>query len=148
MSTHDDIHAIEQLQRQFAQLNDEGQWDALAALFTEDAQFTRPSDPTRPIVGREAILQAFQARPKGTARCHLVANPSVELLSESHARASCYSVLLTAQELPQGTVTVGGFDDQLTRTATGWKFQSRVGFTLFDPVPFAGQAALERLLPR
>lgn len=137
MTRLEDVHAIEQLQRAYARLNDEARWHELADLFNEDAHFIRPSDPGQPLVGRADILRSFLARPKGAARQHLVANPEVELLDGNSAHARCHSILLVYGEGDSGTVSVGGFEDRLTRTASGWKFQSRIGFTNFDPVPFS-----------
>jgi 3-phenylpropionate/cinnamic acid dioxygenase small subunit len=131
-----DVVAIERLQRQYAQLNDAARWHELAALFAEDGHFSRPSDP-RPVVGRAQILQAFLARPPGPPRRHLVANPQVRLLDADIAEARCYSVLLVPASGTEGTVSVGGFDDRLVRTAEGWRFQARSGFVLFDPVAFS-----------
>ncbi|MBB3178591.1 nuclear transport factor 2 family protein [Variovorax sp. Sphag1AA] len=136
MTADADIHAIERLQRRYAKLNDEARWHEVAELFTEDAHFIRPSDPDRPIVGRTAILQSFLDRPAGAPRRHLVANPEVELIDEDNARATCFSILLVERDAGSGTVTVGGFEDLLRRTADGWRFVSRKGFTDFDPVTF------------
>ena len=147
MMERDDFHAILALLRTYAAHNDEGRWHEAAALFTEDARFTRPSDPHKPIVGREAILQSFLARPKGPRRHHLVANPVVERIDGDTARARCYSVLLTELGESQGNVTVGGFDDVLARTDAGWRFCSRTGFTLFDPLPFTAQHGAPWPLP-
>ncbi len=141
MTRADDIREIEQLQRRFARLNDEGRWEEAAALFTEDGRFARPSDPAHPVAGRAAILQAFLARPRGAGRRHLVANPEVELLDGDHARATCWSILLVEPGDGSGTVTVGGFEDRLARTAAGWRFASRTGFTTVDPVPYAARPA-------
>ena len=132
----EDVHAIEQLLRTYARLNDKARWHEVAELFNEDARFVRPSDPTRPLLGRAEILQSLLGRPKGARRQHLVANPEVELLDEHNAHATCHSILLVYGEGGGGTVIVGGFEDHLTRTASGWKFQSRIGFSTFDPVPF------------
>lgn len=134
MADTGDIRAIELLQRAFARCNDEGRWHDLAALFEEDGRLARPSDPRHPIVGRDAILQSFLARPAGAPRRHLVADPEVELLGQDAARARCRSILLVGQGEGRGTVTVGGFVDQLRRTPQGWRFVSRRGFTTVDPV--------------
>jgi 3-phenylpropionate/cinnamic acid dioxygenase small subunit len=144
----DDLHAIEALQRLFGRLNDEARWPELAALFTEDAHFTRPSAPDRPVVGRAAILQAFVARPAGPPRRHLVANPLVQLRDAFTAHASCYSIVVSTQDAQHGSITVGGFHDQLLRTEQGWRFQARTGFTLVDPTAFSALASMSDLMSR
>lgn len=135
--TDSDEHAIERLQRRFAELNDEGRYDEVAALFTEDASFARPSAPDKPFVGREQILQSFLARPKGLPRRHLVANPVVTITGPTTATAICYTVLLAESDEGTGTISVGGFRDELERVGDVWKFKSRKGFTDIEPVPFA-----------
>ena len=127
---------IQQLQLRYAALNDEGRWEEAAALFTVDARFARPSAPDKPIVGREAILAAFLARPAGPKRRHLVANPVVRMTGPDRAEARCASIVITEDPAGGGTVTVGGFDDLLERQNGEWRFASRTGFTEIDPVPF------------
>ncbi len=136
-----DLHAIANLQRRFAELNDAARWHEVADLFLEDACFVRPSAPHRPIVGREAILRAFLARSAHAPRRHLVTQPVVGLLDGATARARCHSVLLTDAGDGQGTLAVGGFEDALRRTPEGWRFAARTGFTFIGPVPCAWPAA-------
>lgn len=134
MTAPDDVRAIEQLLRVYARLNDAARWHEVAKLFTADATFARPSDPDRPIVGRDAILRAFLARPATPARRHLIADPEVALLDRDTARSRCHAVLLVDHGDGTGTISVGGFDDELERTPDGWRFCSRAGFTITDPV--------------
>lgn len=134
MSEPEDVRAIELLQRSYARLSDASRWHEVAALFTDDATYARPSDPGRLIVGRAAILQSFLARPAGPGRRHLIANPEVELLGPDTARARCDSVMLVDHGDGSGTITAGGFDDRLRRTPEGWRFQSRRGWTTVEPV--------------
>lgn len=131
-----DEYDILRLQLRYAALNDAGQWEETAALFTEDARFVRPSAPDRPILGRAAILAAFLARPAGPNRRHLVANPVVRMTGPDSAEARCISIVITEAPAGSGTVTVGGFDDLLERQNGTWRFASRQGFTEIDPVPF------------
>ncbi len=68
--------ACERLIRRYAQLNDEGDWEAVVSLFTEDGAFARPHDPTNRIVGRDALLAFFKGRPARLGR-HFVSNTVV-----------------------------------------------------------------------
>jgi len=134
--TADDIRQIQDLQRRFARLNDAARWHEVMALFAEDASFTRPSDATHPISGRDAILQAFLARPPAkAARRHLVADPVVEILGADTARAHCVSILLIDLGEGRGTITVGRFLDELVKIEGKWRFRSRVGSTSIPPTP-------------
>lgn len=121
-------------------LNDAADWEAVAALYTEDGQLARPSAPDKPVIGRDAILAAFRSRPARAAR-HIVSNVVVDV--ESETNASAYSVIM----LYQGDATEGGglpirdpkgpligwFKDKLRKTAEGWRFVERVGGLDFAP---------------
>ena len=63
----------------YASLNDEALWEEVAALYAEDGSMTRPTAPDAPIVGREAILAAFESRPPRTTR-HITANIVVTVI--------------------------------------------------------------------
>lgn len=115
-------------------LNDAADWDAVAALYTEDGQMARPSAPDQPIVGRSAILATFKNRPARAAR-HVVSNVVVDVLSENEAIAQSVIVLYqgTASEDgglptrdPKGPL-IGTYTDRLRRTADGWLFSERRG---------------------
>ena len=133
----DDERAIETVIRRFARLNDEGQWTALAELFTEDAVFARPSAPDQPIAGRAAILAAFRARPPRLVR-HLVCNTMVTMAGADAAEAFSYSLLVSTG--PAGaSLAVGEFRDRLVRDGRAWKFAARFGRTTIDGLAFASQ---------
>ena len=69
--TEDERRAIEidceRLIKLYVNLNDAQDWPAVAALYTEDARFARPSQPGVFIEGREAILASFLALPGALA---------------------------------------------------------------------------------
>ena len=112
----------------------------MAALYTEDARFARPSQPGVFIEGREAILESFLARPARAPR-HVIANTVVDVEDANHARA--FSVIVLYQgdvaepgELPTMSANsplVGTFTDRLVRTVEGWRFAERVGGLDFRP---------------
>lgn len=118
----------ERLIKHYVNLADAHDWPAVAALYTEDARFARPSQPGVFVEGREAILASFLARPPRPQR-HVVANIVVDVDGADHARA--FSVIV----LYQGTAapTVGTYTDRLVRTAEGWRFAERVGGLDFRP---------------
>jgi len=122
-------HEISRLTTQFALLNDSGDWEAVAATFTEDASFVRPAGGD-PVVGRAAILASFTSRPPRKS-CHLITNIVVDVLSETEAASRC-TLLLYAAPAGESTAAspglIGGFRDKLVRTAEGWRFAERVGF--------------------
>jgi len=125
--------AISELITRYAALNDAGDWDGVAALYTDDGRMSRPSAPDDFIAGRAAILAAFRARPLRAAR-HIIANVLVTLESETKARATSQILLFTAvsggEGLPVQAATpplVGTYRDLLTKTIHGWRFAERRG---------------------
>ena len=135
--------AIAELITRYAALIDAGDWDAVAALYTDDGRMNRPSAPEDFICGRGAILAALRSRPQRLAR-HIVANVLVTLESGTRARATSQILLFgaTAAEgggLPvlwAGPPLVGSYSDSLVRTAHGWRFAERRGSMDFRaPLP-------------
>lgn len=124
--------AITELITRYAALNDAGDWDGVAALYTEDARMSRPSAPDDFIAGRAAILAAFRSRPLRAAR-HIIANVLVTLESETSARATSQILLFTGVSAGEGlpvqsaTPLLGTYRDHLTRTPHGWRFVERRG---------------------
>ncbi len=124
---------IESCQRQinrYARLNDAADFTALAALFTEDGTFARPSEPDKLIRGRAAILDAFKSRPPRPT-CHIVSNIEIDVESRCRARAFSRIVLYIGHD--QGnppdilSTFVGTFQDVLVRVCDSWLFQERRG---------------------
>jgi len=111
----------------YAQLNDAARWEEVAALYAPDGLMTRPTAPDTPIVGRDAILAAFRARPPRTTR-HICSNIVVTVDSATRARGSSAMLLFTAADAPP---LVGGFEDVFVRAADGWRFAERRGSLAF-----------------
>jgi 3-phenylpropionate/cinnamic acid dioxygenase small subunit len=113
--------AITELITRDAALNDAGDWDAVAALYTEDGRMNRPTAPDQFISGRAAILAAFRSRPRRASR-HIVANVLVTLEGEARARASSQILLFTGRAPEVGPRSVAGrtargrYDDTLVKT--------------------------------
>ena len=130
----------ERLIRRYVNLNDAQDWEAVAALYTEDARFARPSKPGEFIEGRAAILESFLARPARAQR-HVIANTVVEVESPTEARAFSVIVLYMGYAADDGGLPVmdaksplvGTFTDRLVRTPEGWRFEERVGGLDFRP---------------
>ena len=132
--------ACTKLINRYTLLNDAGDWDAVAALYTHDGAMARPSAPDKPVIGRDAILAAFKSRPARAAR-HVVSNIVVDVMSDTEATA--FSVLTLYQGVvsddgglpkrdPSGPL-VGYYKDELRKTDEGWRFASRIGGLDFAP---------------
>lgn len=131
---------VERLIKLYVNLNDAQDWEAVAALYTEDARFARPSKPGEFVRGRAAILAGFLARPPRAQR-HVIANVVVDVESPSTARAFSVIVLYQGDPAPAGELPamsapsplVGTFTDRLVLTEDGWRFAERVGALDFKP---------------
>jgi hypothetical protein len=125
--TDDERRAIEwectRLINLYANLNDEARWEEAAALYAEDGLMTRPTAPDSPIVGREALLASFLARPPRTSQ-HVVGNIVVEVESADSASAKSVILLFTGKE---GPPLIGSYRDRFVRTREGWRFSERRG---------------------
>ena len=142
--TEDERRAIEadceRLIKRYVNLNDAQDWPAVAALYTEEARFARPSQPGTFIEGSAAILASFLARPARAQR-HVIANVVVDVEDADHARAFSVIVLYQGDPVPEGGLPamsansplVGTFTDKLVRSGDGWRFAERVGGLDFRP---------------
>jgi hypothetical protein len=125
---------IAELITRYAALNDAGDWDAVATLYTVSGRMNRPTAPDTFIIGRDAILAAFRARPRRISR-HVVANILITLTNEQTAQATSQILLYTAANtLEEGGLPVasnppliGTYRDLLRHTAEGWRFEERRG---------------------
>lgn len=126
----DDRRAVEhdcaRLIALYANLNDEARWDDVAALYAEDGVMIRPTAPDQPVVGREAILAAFKARPPRTTR-HVCSNVVIDVEGPATARGTSAMLLFTGE----GPPLVGSFHDRFCLTAGGWRFAERRGSLTF-----------------
>ena len=120
----------------FAERNDARDADALAAMFTEDGVFTRPTKPDEPYKGREAIRAGFRAKPAALLTRHIITNVVVTVAGATEARAHSYIQLYTAKleegaKLPvpaDARQLLGEFNDVFARDADGvWRFKTRTG---------------------
>ncbi len=137
VSTADRVAIVQecsQLIARFARSNDDRDADALAGMFTEDGVFVRPTKPDDPYKGREAIREAFRAKPASLVTRHLVANVIVDVISTSEAKVHSYLLLYTAPATETGLPKAdpkqlfGAFDDVIVKDSDGaWKFRERRG---------------------
>ncbi|WP_242098596.1 nuclear transport factor 2 family protein [Sphingomonas sp. CROZ-RG-20F-R02-07] len=123
-------HEVARQIHRFAQLNDDHAHDALSDLFTIDGSFARPTDPDRPVVGREQIRAFFHNRPARRTK-HFMTNVVVDLQGETMATARSYILLFAGDA---GDIMLAGeFHDVLVREDDGvWRFRSRRGSLTFD----------------
>lgn len=106
----------------YANRNDAADWAGVAALYAEGGVMTRPTAPDAPVVGRAAILAAFQARPPRKTR-HVCSNVVIDVVSPTEATGESAMVLFQ----PEGAPLAGSFHDRFVLTAEGWRFAERRG---------------------
>lgn len=129
---------VTRLIHQYVWANDAQDWQQCAALYTDDAVFRRPSGGD-PVVGREAILASFTARPPRAQR-HVMANTLVDVVSDTEARAKSVIVLYMGDAAEEGlpvqdpkSPLIGTFKDRVVLTGDGWRFAERTGGLDFRP---------------
>jgi hypothetical protein len=126
--------ACTRLINRYALLTDEARWEEIVALYTEDGLMTRPTAPDDPIVGRDAILTAFTARPPRNSR-HVCSNIVVSVESETEASATSVILLFLGSRADDGGLPVrdasgplvGTYRDRFRLTDEGWRFSERRG---------------------
>ena len=113
----------------YATLNDQARWDEVVELYAPDGLMTRPTAPDQPIVGHEALLAAFKARPPRTTQ-HVCANIVVTVESPDAASATSAMLLFTGVDAPP---LVGTYRDRFVRLNGRWLFAERRGALSFPP---------------
>lgn len=131
----DALHAescCRQLVVQSAALADAGDAHGLAALFSVDAELTRPNGQV--LRGREAIENAYRERPPARMTAHLVACTLFAEVGQEAARAQTRILLWTGQSDseagPYGRdadprQVMGRFEDVFVKTPQGWRIAIR-----------------------
>jgi len=124
--------SCERLCRQYNLYSDQSDYEALSALFTDDAVFSRPTMPDVEIRSRAEILAAFKKRPAITVQ-HQINNYLIDVHSPTEATGICVLSFLMApgkdEALPRvgGPIHFGEFRDRFALTSEGWKFAERRG---------------------
>ena len=115
--------ACERLVLDFAYYSDHQEYESLAQLFAADGIMGRPG--LVPVVGRDAILQAYRARPAGRMTRHVCSNIQITAESADRAWGLTYAVVYSATGDEKAQERIGEFEDQFVRTTDGWRFASR-----------------------
>lgn len=122
----------QQLLNHMTNLMDQQQWQALAMCYTEDAILSRPSDPSNPIRGREAILDSFVARPPRKSG-HSIVNSVFTITSKDEVTAESRVWLISGPldaSLPviaNSPLLIGSFTDYIKRQDNQWLVTKRDG---------------------
>ena len=118
--------AIRELTARYNRAVDDVQSDEFAGTFTEDGEFWIGRDG-RVVAGREAI--ARMSRAGGYGRVHMTFDSIVEVDGDS-ATQLCNALIgkRSAGREPGSShwTTTGRYEDELVRTAEGWRFRKRI----------------------
>jgi hypothetical protein len=115
--------ACERLVLDFAYYSDHQEYESLSKLFATEGIMKRPNGD--PIVGREAILQAYRSRPAGRMTRHVCTNIRIMVEAVDRARGLTYAVVYSARGDEKAEERIGEFEDHFVRTDEGWRFASR-----------------------
>jgi 3-phenylpropionate/cinnamic acid dioxygenase small subunit len=125
----------------FARCLDNGDFEAMFALFTPDGVFDRVGQVLR---GHEEMRAAFGARPPGITSRHVVTNIDFLEVSDEHVEAHIYNLSFhavgDAGSSPLTPLTYAtenarflDFHDHYRLTDQGWRFASRTAGVVFVP---------------
>ena len=119
--------ACERLVLDFAYYSDRKEYESLAQLFAADGMIQRPGAEQAlvPIVGREAIIRAYSARPADRMTRHVCSNIRITVESANRAHGITYAVVYSATGNDKAEERIGEFEDQFVRTSEGWRFAVR-----------------------
>lgn len=119
---------IRELLDHYAAVVDQRRWDALHEVFTADAQVDYTSTG-----GKQGVLQPVmqwlaRALAPWPLNLHCISNVAIELDGE-RARSRCYFQAPMGRKREDGSqeivVNAGWYDDELVRTASGWRIRRR-----------------------
>ena len=126
--------ACAKLVNQYALASDRADYVALSNMYAPEGVFYRPTAPDVAVVGRAAILAAFQSRGP-TVNRHVMSDIVVDAVSATEATGDCYIVLYRAAgPTPDGALPamnpvplVGQFKDRFVKLDGQWLFAERRG---------------------
>ena len=131
-----DVHAIEQVLYRYAVAIDTYDLDAFDEIFTPDAQLDTSVTGTLTPAGYRARCE--EVLPGLDATHHLLANPLVTVDGDTATVRTYYQAQHARNGCPGGSLLMlgGWIDDELVRTADGWRIARRRGRAVwFDGNP-------------
>ncbi|KEI45742.1 nuclear transport factor 2 family protein [Saccharopolyspora rectivirgula] len=117
----EDIHEIGQLRAKYCQYLDDGRWDLLAELFTEDGRFVGLSTAT----GRAELRTFFANLQNGhlSAWWHFSTNETVTIDGDAaHGETWLYQPCVVEGE---AHIAAGRYSDSMVRQNDEWLFAER-----------------------
>jgi len=120
------LRQVKDLQRTYAQLAQLGQWDAMAALFTNEATFIRGADT---VSGRKAIAEWLMRRgggksglPAGALHTEFIDEPLANLSADGRsAKVRWMSMSFLGDGKGNARIEGGIYENEYVREEQGWK---------------------------
>ena len=122
----EDRAAITQLVHEYTRMYDQGDHDAMAELFSEDARIDYGPGMGGPRQGRESIRKWLEGIYAFKRTSHHLSNVQIWLEAADRARGTCY--VLAWHEWPDdrpNAVLYGRYEDVYERTREGWRIAER-----------------------
>ncbi|WP_068396394.1 nuclear transport factor 2 family protein [Kribbia dieselivorans] len=127
----EDLHEIQQLRARYCQFLDDGRWDELVELFTEDGSFVGLSTAT----GRADLRAFFSELQDGplAAWWHFSSNETIDLDGDVATGETWLDQPCVVNDEPH--IAAGRYTDRMRRCADGrWRFEERkVTFFFWSP---------------
>lgn len=121
----EDLHEIQQLRARYCQYLDDGRWEDLASLFTEDGAFVGLSTAR----GRAEMLEFFPGLQNGslTSWWHFSANETIDLKGRDGSVATGETWLLQPCVVDgESQIAAGRYRDSMVKDELGaWLFTER-----------------------
>lgn len=134
----EDLHEIGQLRARYCQYLDDGRWDDLVELFTEDGAFVGLSVAH----GRAALRTFFADLQRGSldAWWHFSSNETIELTGDFATGQTWLDQPCVVDGRPH--IAAGRYTDRIVRCDDGrWRFaERRVTFFFWSPLSDGWQA--------
>jgi 3-phenylpropionate/cinnamic acid dioxygenase small subunit len=115
----DDTIALHQLASQYAHIVDDGEYERLREIFTDDIEFDTSQFGNPPLVGVEPVIQSYVGARHPVA--HHVTNSVVTTDPDGTVRMRTKVISL----LGGGLCGSGTYDDVCVRTPDGWRIARR-----------------------
>ena len=115
------VMEISQLLGRYCLMFDDQDWDALAAIWTEDAAFLVDGVGFE---GRDAVIEFLSTcLPPGYQSKHLISPPVIDLADDGMTATARTDVVWVAQNF-ENTI-VARYNDELVRDDGGWRIRRR-----------------------
>ena len=132
ISRLEDLHEIAQLRARYCHYLDDGRWDDLVELFTEDGSFVGLSTAT----GRDQLRTFFAGLQQGALQAwwHFSSNETIDLDGDRATGETWLDQPCVVDG--QAHIAAGRYADRMTRCTDGrWRFEERkVSFFFWSPV--------------